>query len=116
MEVSSIVKDTLCRLNPEAVLFTDMDDALCGTLYICRDGHMRHVAVYMYEKLVDIVIENSSTPDDVDGIQSRIDAEEYVDFNMCGPWVGYDSPIVISQSLMAYPDLNCTDFELKETV
>jgi hypothetical protein len=73
----------LADLNPEAVLFDNMDCALIGLGYIANDGP---VAVYSRTKIYDKLLS--------DGF-SREDAEEYYAGKFVALRVGTLTPVII---------------------
>lgn len=79
---SHSIAAALGDLNPEAVLFDNMESALIGIGYV---GHHDPVAVYskakMYEKLI------------TDGL-SQEDAEEYFSSKFTNTWAGELTPVI----------------------
>lgn len=75
------------ELDEEALLFeprTGLDSACIGVG--CRCGQLR-LAVYDYELLITAHMAMNEW--------TREDAEEWVDFNTVGAWVGKGTPIIL---------------------
>jgi hypothetical protein len=71
------------EMDESALLIDDADSAFIG--FTSRPG-LPLLAVYDYEKLVDVFIN--------DGL-SYEDAVEWVDFNIVGAWHGEKTPIIV---------------------
>lgn len=74
----------LIDINPEALLADGLEDAYIGHTV---NHHHNHVAVYDYQKCVDILVER-------DGIDAD-EADEFLQFNTLGAYVGQDGPLFI---------------------
>lgn len=80
---SHSVAATLGDLNPEAVLFDNMDVALIGIGYV---GHHDPVAVYSKAKIYEKLL--------ADGL-SQEDAEEYFSGKFTNAWAGEYTPVIL---------------------
>ena len=72
------------------VLFIDppyYDKACIGISY-------NDIAIYSLEKLVEILVEHDGMTDD--------QAIEYIDYNICGAYVGEHTPIIMSTEFFNY--------------
>lgn len=105
----SDVVETLQELNPEAILYDGLDDALVGIIARCGTDAL---ALYDREKCIKIF---------VDGGMSHEDAEEYFCFNVEGCYAGPHTPYIASFNLhpvgIRYPveDLKLSASESAET-
>ena len=77
---------TLGDLNPDAVLFDNMNSALVGIGYI---GHMEPVAVYSRTKIYDKLRS--------DGL-SEEDADEYYSSKFVNRWCAEHTPVIIDDA------------------
>ena len=77
--------ELLRELNPEALLADGFEDAYVGFLERCTAHDP--VACYDYDKCVIILMKR-------DGM-SRIDATEFMEFNVVGAWVGEFTPFFL---------------------
>lgn len=73
----------LSDLNPDAVLLSNMDDALIGVGYV---GHHDPVAVYSKAKIFAKLLN--------DGL-SQEDADEYYVGKFLGQWAGEQTPVIL---------------------
>lgn len=72
-------------IESNALMLDGFDEALIGLgTQFCHD-----VAIYSYEKCVDILVSNGLT---------HQDAEEYLEFNVAGAWVGNNTPVLLRES------------------
>tara|TARA_A100001391_G_scaffold41736_1_gene24034 strand:- start:140 stop:394 length:255 start_codon:yes stop_codon:yes gene_type:complete len=78
-----IIKERLSECNPDALFIDGFDNALIG---IARRCGSPDVAVYDYEKCVDVM---------VDGGMSHDEAVEYMEYNVAGAYVGENGPILV---------------------
>jgi len=79
----TLIREQLAEENPNALLITDMDDALVG-----YGGQYSKpvVAIYSGSRIVDILVSQG---------EKRVDAIEYFNFNIACAWVGENTPIII---------------------
>ena len=68
---------------PEMVFFDGLDDAFVG---ICRIPGEDYVACYSYLKIKRLMVR--------DGMADE-DADEYIEYNILGAYVGSGTPLVI---------------------
>ena len=69
----------------DALKIDGFDDALVGFgTQFCHD-----VAIYSYEKCVEILVAQGMTYED---------AEDYLEFNVAGAWVGNNTPVLLRES------------------
>jgi len=76
------IVERLKELNPEACLMLGFETALVGLGSKFNDAP---VAIYDYDKCIALLTKR-------DGM-TEIEAEEYMDFNETGAWVGEGTPI-----------------------
>lgn len=78
------IKDRVSKFNPNALTADGFDEAIMGmSLKIGREP----LVAYDYEKCISILIDR----DDM----TREEAEEYMDFNVLGAYVGEGTPVFI---------------------
>jgi hypothetical protein len=77
---------TLREENPEALLADGFDRALIG---ITENHHMNRVAVYSAEMCVQILVDS--------GMSER-EADDFLQFNTYGAYVGENGPIYVRSS------------------
>ena len=85
METQTILA-TLNDLNPDAVLFDNMDSALIGVGYI---GHMDPVAVYSRAKIYEKLL--------ADGLSDE-DADEYYSSKFVNTWRAEQTPVILDDT------------------
>ncbi len=83
---SPITVDYIAEVNPDALLADGFDDCIEG---LCLQFGQLPIVAYNYEKCVNLLIER-------DGM-SRLEAEEYIDFNVIGAYLGPNSPVFIKR-------------------
>lgn len=71
---------------PEMVFFDDLDEAFIG---ISRIPGEDYVACYSYSKIKEIMIK---------GGMNGQDADEYIEYNVLGAYVGPGTPLVIEEN------------------
>jgi hypothetical protein len=76
------IRDWVARFNDEALLADDFDDAIIGVAERCGQPTL---VVYDIAKCINILVER-------DGL-SRSDAQEFLEFNTLGAWVGEMTPL-----------------------
>jgi len=74
-------REFVAEMNPEALFADGFDDALIGYVRRCSQPTL---ALYDYARCVQILVRN-------DGM-SEEDADEFLEFNTLGAWVGKDTP------------------------
>lgn len=74
----------LIDINPDALLADGFRDAYIGHTL---NHHHQHVAVYDYQKCIDVLIERDGM--DHDG------ADEFLQYNTLGAYVGENGPLFI---------------------
>lgn len=70
-------------VDPDAVIWTDCDEAIVGTGYRCGQ---KTLFVYDHEALVTVFIKQG---------MDQEEAIEWVDYNIVGAWVGEGTPIIL---------------------
>lgn len=76
--------ELLAETNPEALLADGLEDALVG---VTENHHHPHVAVYDADRCVEVLVaRDGMTPED---------AEEFLQFNTYGAFVGKDGPLFV---------------------
>ena len=78
------VREILEEENPEARLMDGFDEALIGVARRCGQPTL---AVYDYDKCIDILSRE----------MSEDDAVEYFEFNCAGAWVGPHTPVILQR-------------------
>jgi hypothetical protein len=81
-DLANRLVDLLADLNPEAVLWAGLNDAVVGIGL--RDG--LPVAIYDYDGMVGVFMQNEGW--------TRDDAVEWLDFNVLDAYVGPGTPLV----------------------
>ena len=76
--------DDLAEINPDALLADGLEKAFVGYTV---NHHHAHVAVYDIQKCIDILVER-------DGMTHE-GAEEFLEFNTLGAYVGPNGPIYV---------------------
>ena len=84
MEKTKLTIDEIAEINPEAMLADGFDDAILG---MCVQFGAEPLVAYDYEKWVEILIER-------DGM-TRIEAIDFIQFNVIGAYVGLNTPVFI---------------------
>jgi len=86
-DLSNRLVDLLADINPDAVLWDGLNDAVVG---IALRGS-KPVAVYDYDLMVGIFLARENG-------WSRADAVEWIEFNIVGAYVGTSTPFHIGLS------------------
>ena len=84
MEKTKLTIDEIAELNPEAMMADGFDDAILG---LCKQFGTEPLVAYDYEKCVEILMEK-------DGL-TRIEAIDFMEFNVIGSYVGLNTPVFI---------------------
>jgi hypothetical protein len=84
--------DELAELNPDALLADGLEKAFVGYTV---NHHHAHVAVYDIQKCIDILVER-------DGMTHE-GAEEFLEFNTLGAYVGPNGPIYVRMTTNVVP-------------
>ena len=84
------VREYLEEVNPEAMLFDGLEDALVGT---CDRIGQPTLAAYDYDKCIEILAKDMTNLDDDD--DPYMMAVEYFDFNVIGAYMGESTPVFI---------------------
>ena len=83
----SDIVQTLEELNPEAILYDGLDDALVGIVARCGADAL---ALYDRQKCIKLFIDNGMTEEE---------AENFFCFNVEGCWAGPHTPYIVSFNL-----------------
>ena len=83
------VRECLEEVNPEAMLFDGLEDALVGT---CDRIGQPTLAAYDYDKCIEILAKDMTDSDDDDPYTMAV---EYFDFNVIGAYIGESTPVFI---------------------
>lgn len=75
----------------QAVKFDGYDSAIVGYAYVFRENSFRYCIVYSYEQLLDCYLQLPNVECGDDPLQ---EAEDYINFNLIGMYVGPHTPIV----------------------
>lgn len=96
------IREVLSQLNPDALLYLERyDGALLGvTLGFGTKSDTKPVAVYDHTRLLEILTAEFAARDITDGEEcedeERLDdAEEWIDYNMAGAYLGPDAPVIV---------------------
>lgn len=81
--MTDAVRRFLAEVNPDAVIFDGLEDALIGVA--CQFTH-EPLAVYNRAAIVALLVGQGMTEDD---------AEEYLQFNIEGLWAGVGTPLIL---------------------
>tara|TARA_R110001592_G_scaffold172712_1_gene411205 strand:+ start:432 stop:692 length:261 start_codon:yes stop_codon:yes gene_type:complete len=84
MEETKLTIDEIAEINPEAMLADGFDKAILG---MCIQFGGEPLVAYDYEKCVEILMEK-------DGL-TRIEAIDFMEFNVIGSYVGLNTPVFI---------------------
>lgn len=85
MSLSNITRELLKETHPELILYDGFEDAFLG---VGERVGFEPVAVYDYDKCVDILCERDR--------MSVAEAREFIDFNVVGQYVGERTPIIVT--------------------
>ena len=80
------IRVELAALNPQALLADGLDDALIGW---GMQATKMPVAIYNYDKCVEILINEGSSQDD---------AIEWMEYNVTNAWYGEGTPIFMREA------------------
>lgn len=86
MSKRAAIEEFLQDVNPEALFLDGFDDAIVGTSHRCAQPRL---VVYDHELMLRVLVER-------DGMDAD-EANEYLDFNVLGAWVGEHTPIVLTR-------------------
>lgn len=90
-------EDLVAEFGDEELLFADgFDDAIIGTVSIWAGNSRERVVLYDYEKCVDILV--------AEGECDREEAEEHLEFNTLGAYVGPKTPAYAHIQRPTIPD------------
>lgn len=96
------IREALAQENPGALLYPEQfDGALVGlTLGFGPKSDTRPVAVYDHERLLQILAADFERDDESDGedrdeCHPLLEAEEWIDYNMAGAYLGPDAPVIV---------------------
>jgi len=81
--LTEVERDRLAEANPEALLADGFDSAYIG---ICRRFNTA-LAAYDYDKCINVLMNR-------DGMSGE-EAEEFLEFNTLGAWVGEGTPVFV---------------------
>ena len=84
MEKTKLTIDEISEINPEAMLADGFDDAIMG---MCMQFGAEPLVAYDYEKCIEILIERDN--------MGRIEAIDFIQFNVIGAYVGLNTPVFI---------------------
>ena len=80
------IREELAALNPQALLADGFEDALIGW---GMQATKMPVAIYNYDKCVEILINEGSSQDD---------AIEWMEYNVTNAWYGEGTPIFMREA------------------
>jgi hypothetical protein len=86
MDKSKITIEDIVEINDKALLADGFDEAIDG---MCIQFGQLPIVAYDYNKCIEILEER-------DGM-TYIEAEEYLDFNVIGAYMGPNSPVFIKR-------------------
>jgi len=84
MEKTKLTIEEIAEINPEAMMADGFDDAIMG---MCIQFGAEPLVAYDYEKCIQILVEKDN--------MTRIDAIDYIRFNVIGAYVGLNTPVFI---------------------
>jgi hypothetical protein len=81
-------RDAIAELNEDALFLSEdfWDEALIGTAERCSAPTL---AVYDYDLLVAVACKEHGW--------NEVEAMEYIDFNICGAWMGEGTPLILNK-------------------
>jgi len=86
METNKLKIEEIANLNPEAMMADGFDDAIIG---MCVQFGCDPLVAYDYEKCVEILMERDK--------MTRIEAIDFIEFNVLGAYVGLNTPVFIKK-------------------
>ena len=86
MEKTKLTIEEIADINPEAMMADGFDEAVMG---MCVQFGCDPLVAYDYEKCIDILMKK-------DGM-TRIEAIDYIEFNVLGAYVGLNTPVFIKK-------------------
>jgi hypothetical protein len=102
------IREILTQQNPGALLYPEKyDAALLGmTLGFGTKRDTKPVAVYDHTRLLEILAAEFAKDDARDGEEREDeerydDAEEWIDYNMAGAYLGPNAPVIIAVAVRA---------------
>lgn len=85
----------LDALQDGTVVWDGFDDALVGFGKVVRGNELHEVAMYSYEKMVQVLLKSwEGTQHDGD----EVAVEEYLQYNVLGGYLGPNTPVVLIES------------------
>tara|TARA_R110000765_G_scaffold118133_1_gene212264 strand:- start:357 stop:617 length:261 start_codon:yes stop_codon:yes gene_type:complete len=86
MEKTKLTIDEIAELNPEAMMADGFDEAVIG---MCVQFGCDPLVAYDYDQCVDILMDRDK--------MTRIEAIDYIEFNVLGAYVGLNTPVFIKK-------------------
>lgn len=95
------LRDWIAEIDPEAVLFDGLDDAIVGLTTAFEPGGHRTRVVYDMERCIEALMEQ--------GCGDYESAQEYLEFNVLGAYVGEQTPafLVKAPVELRHPAVAC---------
>jgi len=78
-----LTREEILELNPDAIFWNDLDDAIIGTAERCSFGP---VVAYSVDRIILVLVQQGMTRDE---------AWEWFDYNINGAYVGEFTPVHI---------------------
>lgn len=99
-----MTRDRITELNPEAILYDGLDDAIIG---VAERINLNLVVAYDKSKAIDIIVQTMDISEDdltADDIRNGVTVEdkryeaglEHFDYNVLGGWHGENTPVFIT--------------------
>ena len=83
------------KMPSDVIVFDGFDSALVGWGRVLRDGEMRDVAIYSYERMAESLLEDwIGTENENDDIA----VDEHLQHNVLGGYLGPNTPVILIQS------------------
>lgn len=82
-------------LEDGTVVWDGFDDALVGFGKVLRNGELREVAIYSWERMVDVLLK-ARGGDEND--ENAIAIAEYLQTNILNAYLGHNTPVVLIDS------------------
>ena len=86
MKTKKLKIEEIANLNPEAMMADGFDEAVIG---MCVQFGCDPLVAYDYDTCIDILMERDK--------MTRIEAIDYIEFNVLGAYVGLNTPVFIKK-------------------
>jgi len=89
MKPADIIERLAAETDGEGILYDNLEEALIG---ICRRFNQPPVAMYSYDKCIEILMRDSEGEEGLSEEDRYFQAVEHFEFNTLGAWVGEYTP------------------------